>query len=241
LADERIQQLCVCWIQEQSRRYALQTRAMLMSLYQTIFNENCEYVFNKGICKSKIYVKEENYHGVNYNYSFNAYSNKNVKEIIGCTNINRDVSGIIIFTSDGCAKKIETKDIEANNWNAFSEDPIIVSAVPVFSESDKIIIAMKSGKMKIIESNQITTTSSKVGDVSCAEILDETKDYVMFLNRTGSYHLIKTNEIPELGRSAVGVNINLCSEIIYMTQIERNSDDTFITSLQIFTANSKVV
>ena len=158
--------------------------------------------------------------------------NKNVKEIIGCTNINRDVSGIIIFTSDGCAKKIETKDIEANNWNAFSEDPIIVSAVPVFSESDKIIIAMKSGKMKIIESNQITTTSSKVGDVSCAEILDETKDYVMFLNRTGSYHLIKISEIPELGRSAVGVNINLCSEIIYMTQIERNSDDTFITSLQ---------
>ena len=157
---------------------------------------------------------------------------KNTKEIIGCHNIPKDITGIIVFTNDGCAKRIESSDININNWITYSDEPVIVSAVPVFSDEDKIIILMQSGKMKIIESNQITKSSSKVGDVVTAQVVNPSKDYLMVLNDRGGYHFIKISDIPVLGRSAIGIGLNIGSDAIYITQIERDSDDTFITSLR---------
>lgn len=157
---------------------------------------------------------------------------KNVKEILGCHNISTDIIGIIVFTTDGCVKRINISDISMNNWVNFSEEPIISAMVPIFTEEDKLIIYTTEGKIKVIESNQITKNSSKIGEIVCVQVVDKTKDYVVFVNEKGKYHMIKISDIPLIGKSAGGVLLNIESTNVYMTQIEKDSDDTLIASLK---------
>ena len=157
---------------------------------------------------------------------------KNVKEIIGCHNVHSDIQGLILFTTDGLAKRIETTDIHLNNWMNISDDPIISAVVPVFKEDDKLVIIMTNGKMKIIESNTITKSPSKVGEIAAVQVIKPGKDAIVVINKTGGYHFIDMQDIPLLGRSATGIALNICSEAVFMTQIEQNSDDTLITTIR---------
>ena len=160
-------------------------------------------------------------------------NNKNVKEIIGCHNVTKDISGIIIFTTDGCAKKLDISDIQnTNNWVTFKDEPVIQCCVPVFSDDDKIIIINKSGKIKITPSNQFSKQLSKASDVVCAQVVESSKDSLFVMNESGRYHLIKILDIPEAGKTAAGVLLNIECDNCSMTQIERDTDDTIITSLK---------
>ena len=157
---------------------------------------------------------------------------KNVKEITGCHNVHHDIQGLIVFTTDGLAKRIETTDIHLNNWMNFADDPVISAVVPVFKEDDKLIVIMTNGKMKIIESNTITKSPSKVGEIAAVQVIEPGKDAIVVCNKTGGYHFIEMKDIPLLGRSASGIALNICSDEVFMTQIEMNSDDTLITTIR---------
>ena len=52
------------------------------------------------------------------------------------------------------------------------------------------------------------------------------------MNESGRYHLIKILDIPEAGKTAAGVLLNIECDNCSMTQIERDTDDTIITSLK---------
>lgn len=159
---------------------------------------------------------------------------KAVKEIIGLNNINSDINSIIIFTNDGAAKRIDVSEIVGtNSWITISDEPIIKSIIPVSSEDEKIIIVSDDSKIRVITVDQFGKQSVKVGGVSLAQKLNPNCDYVIFMNSKGAYHLIKISDIPELGRSASGVMIDLNDDVknVEMVQIERDSDEMLICSV----------
>ena len=159
---------------------------------------------------------------------------KAVKEIIGLNNINSDINSIIIFTNDGSAKRIDVSEIVGtNSWITISDEPIIKSIIPVSSEDEKIIIVSDDSKIRVITVDQFGKQSVKVGGISLAQKLNPNCDYVIFMNSKGAYHLIKISDIPELGRSASGVMIDLNDDVknVEMVQIERDSDEMLICSV----------
>ena len=159
---------------------------------------------------------------------------KAVKEIIGLNNINSDLNSIIIFTNDGSAKRVDVSEIVGtNSWITISDEPIIKSIIPVSSEDEKIIIVSDDSKIRITTVDQFGKQSVKVGGVSLAQKLNPNCDYVIFMNSKGAYHLIKISDIPELGRSASGVMIDLNDDVknVEMVQIERDSDELLICSV----------
>lgn len=52
-----------------------------MKKYELIVTTKCELFFNRGLCKSKIKILNDNYHGVNFNIIYNETTNENNKEI----------------------------------------------------------------------------------------------------------------------------------------------------------------
>lgn len=158
---------------------------------------------------------------------------KNTKEIIGCHNVNGDLIGVLIFMSDGTAKRIEVKDIVGlNNWITIADEPIISGIIPIYSEEDKFIVLSDSNKIKISTVDQFKKQAVTTGNIKLVERLDKSKDSVLFTTESGKYHMININDIPELGRSATGVMIDLPdNEIIAMHQLERHSDETPIFSI----------
>ena len=159
---------------------------------------------------------------------------KAVKEIIGLNNIKSDINSIIMFTSDGLAKRIDVSDIVGtNSWITIGEEPIIKSIIPVSSEDEKIIIISTDSKIRITSVDQFGKQAVKVGEVALAQKLNPKSDHLVIMNSKGAYHLIKFTDIPELGRSANGVMIDVNDDVnnIGMVQIERNSDELLICSI----------
>ena len=159
---------------------------------------------------------------------------KAVKEIIGLNNIKSDINALIMFMADGSAKRIDVVDIVGtNSWITISDEPIIKSIIPVSSEDEKIIILSNDSKIRIATVDQFGKQAVKVGEVALAQKLDNKCDHLIIMNSKGAYHLIKFSDIPELGRSASGVMIDLNDDVknVEMVQIERDSDELLICSI----------
>jgi len=159
---------------------------------------------------------------------------KAVKEIIGLNNIKSDLNAIIIFMADGSAKRVDVSDIVGtNSWITIADEPIIKSIIPVSSEDEKIVILSEDSKIRITTVDQFGKQAVKVGDVALAQKVCPNCDSLVLMNSKGGYHLIKLSDIPELGRSASGVMINLDDDAknVEMVQLERDSDELLICSV----------
>lgn len=150
---------------------------------------------------------------------------RNVKEIVGTHNIRDDIIALIVVNISGIAKRIEICDIiSTNNWIPYGEE--ILAMVPVYSESDKIIALSDKNKIRIFSADQISRQKSNIGKIKFMRILEPGKDDVLFLSENGKYHCIKLAEIPELGKNAAGVILNLPdNDKISMLQINNHSEE----------------
>lgn len=158
---------------------------------------------------------------------------KNVKEIVGCHNVKEDLIGILVFMKDGTAKRINVSDIVGiNNWISLGDEPIIDAIIPIHKDNDKYIFISNNNKIKIASVESFSKQSVSTGNVKLVQRLDTSKDSCLIMTETGNYHLIQIKDIPELGRTAAGVNINLPeNEKISMIQIERFSDECGLASI----------
>ena len=157
---------------------------------------------------------------------------KNTKDIIGCHNVSSDIMGVLIFFTDGSAKKVPIGEIAGiNNWISVSDEPFISAVVPICSENDSYIIVSENNKLKRISIADFGNQKVSVGKIKLAQRYDKTKDSCLFTFESGKYHLIAINDIPELGRTAAGVLFNIPDEGISMIQIERFGDDVGICSI----------
>lgn len=149
---------------------------------------------------------------------------RNVKEIVGCHNIKNDITGLIIVNTSGIAKRIEVSDIiSTNNWIPYEEE--ILTMIPIYSESDKILAVSDKNKIRIFGVDQISKAKSNIGKVKCMKNLDLDKDCVLFLSESGRYHYIELKEIPELSKNSVGIILNLPDERIDVMQMNKNSEE----------------
>ena len=158
---------------------------------------------------------------------------KNTKEIIGSHNITKDLIAILVFMIDGSAKRINVSEIVGvNNWISLSDDPIISAIIPIYSEDDKYIALSDTNKVKISTIETFGKQAVQAGNNRIVQNLDSTKDFCLFMNDCGRYQLIATNTIPELGRTAAGIMLELGdSSKISMIQIERFTDESGICSI----------
>ena len=161
------------------------------------------------------------------------YNGKNVKEIIGCHNIKKDLIGILIFMENGTAKRINVSDIVGiNNWISISDEPIITGIIPIHEETDKFIVISDTNKIKISSVESFSKQAVTTGKIKLVQRVEENKDSCLITTESGRYHLIKTKDIPELGRTASGVLLNLPdNESISMIQIEQYTDDSGLCSI----------
>ena len=158
---------------------------------------------------------------------------KNTKEIIGSHNVTKDLIGVIIFMTDGTAKRINVSDIVGiNNWISISDEPVISAVIPIYSETDKYIAVSDSNKIKISSIETFGKQAIQAGTNKIVQNVDATKDYCLFITDTGRYQFISTNSIPELGRTAAGVMIEFGDgNDISLIQIERFTDESGICSI----------
>lgn len=52
-----------------------------MKKYDVVLTNRFEYVFHNGICKEKINMHNENYHGANFNYTYDKETKKTTNEL----------------------------------------------------------------------------------------------------------------------------------------------------------------
>lgn len=159
---------------------------------------------------------------------------RNVKEIIGGHNVYKDLIAILIFNKDGTAKRVNVSDLVGiNNWISVSDEPTIVGVIPIYSEDDKFICISDQNKIKISSVADFNSKQSiKAGVMKCVQRVDSTKDSCFILCESGRYHYIHTADIPELGRTASGVILNIPdNENISMIQMEQFTDDIGIASI----------
>ena len=158
---------------------------------------------------------------------------KNVKEIIGCHNIENDIVGVIMITDDGMAKRIDPSEISAtNNWIPLDIEGIISTMIPIYNDDDKIIILSDSNKIRIIPVESIKKQLVNVGKINVAQRFELDKSHVIVATESGKYHMINSKEIPELGRTATGVMVNLPdNEKVSMMQIKTMTDDSLLCSI----------
>ena len=159
---------------------------------------------------------------------------RNVKEIIGSHNVHNDLTGILIFNRDGTTKRINVSDIVGiNHWISVSDEPTIVGIVPFHSENDKFICITENNKIKISTVSDFNSKQAiKSGVMKCVKLLDKTKDSCLILCESGKYHYIKIADIPELGRTASGVILNIPeNENVSIIQMEQYSDDIGLASI----------
>lgn len=161
------------------------------------------------------------------------YNGKNVKEIIGCHNIKRDLIGILIFMENGTAKRINVSDIVGiNNWISISDEPIITGIIPIYEDTDKFIAISDTNKIKISSVESFGKQAVATGKIKLVQRVEESKDSCLIATESGRYHMLKTKDIPELGRTASGVSLNLPdNETISMIQLEQYTDDSGLCSI----------
>lgn len=154
----------------------------------------------------------------------------NIKEIEGCHKIDNDISGLIMIDKTGIARRIDAKDLIVNNWMIWDDE--ISNIIPIESEDEKILVLSERNKIRIFDANQISKQKSNIGKVKKAIKLNPNLDSVLFLSQSGKYHCINVKEVPELGKSAVGILINLPNEKIDMIQLNKNSlEDSVVVTI----------
>ena len=136
---------------------------------------------------------------------------KNVKEIIGSHTVKRDVTGVIVFTKDGSARRLTVKEIPiTNNWITTELENEITSAIPVYeNEEDSLIIVMNDDyKIRSFKVSDIGKSKVSVGKVISSKYIDkdEINSNVLIINEYGDYLYIEQNEIPMLSRNSQGNN-----------------------------------
>lgn len=159
---------------------------------------------------------------------------RNIKEIIGSHNVHKDLIGIIVFNRDGTAKRINVSDmVGINNWISVSDEPTIVGVIPFHSEDDKFICITDNNKIKISSVSDFNSKQAiKAGVMKSVKLLDKNKDSCFILCESGRYHYIKISDIPELGRTASGVILNIPeNEDVSIIQMEQYSDDVGLASI----------
>ena len=155
---------------------------------------------------------------------------RNVKEIIGTHNIYNDITGLILINKEGIAHRIEISNIiSTNNWIPVDEE--IVSMIPISNENEKIIVLSELNKIRIFGVNQISKANSNIGKVRCAIKYDNVSPELILLSKSGRYHCIKIEEIPELSKNSVGILVNLPDEPISMCLTNLRNDESFLTTI----------
>jgi len=155
---------------------------------------------------------------------------KNVKEIVGCQNINNDIIGLILINKNGIAHRIEISDIICtNNWIPIEEE--IVAMIPICNENEKIIVLSSNNKIRKFGVDQITKANSNIGNIKSVIKYNEIDKDLILLSESGRYHCIKIDEIPELSKNAVGIIVNLPDEKVNMCLSTIDTDQTFVVSL----------
>ena len=161
------------------------------------------------------------------------FEGKNVKEIVGCHNIKQDLVGILLFMNNGVAKRINVADIVGiNNWISVADEPIISGIIPIHDDNDKYIVISDNNKIKISSVESFGKQAVTTGNIRLVQRVEKGKDVCLITTESGRYHFIKISDIPELGRTASGVNITLPdNESISMIQMEQYSDETGLCSI----------
>lgn len=161
------------------------------------------------------------------------FEGKNVKEIIGCHNIKDDLVGILLFMNNGTAKRINVSDIVGiNNWISVADEPVISGIIPIHDDNDKYIVISDNNKIKISSVESFGKQAVTTGNIRLVQRVEKGKDVCLITTESGRYHFIKISDIPELGRTASGVNITLPdNESISMIQMEQYSDETGLCSI----------
>ena len=161
------------------------------------------------------------------------FEGKNVKEIVGCHNIKEDLVGILLFMNNGVAKRINVSDIVGiNNWISVADEPVISGIIPIHDDNDKYIVISDNNKIKISSVESFGKQAVTTGNMRLVQRVEKGKDVCLITTESGRYHFIKISDIPELGRTASGVNITLPdNESISMIQMEQYSDETGLCSI----------
>lgn len=161
------------------------------------------------------------------------FEGKNVKEIIGCHNVKDDLVGILLFMNNGTAKRINVADIVGiNNWISVADEPVISGIIPIHDDNDKYIVISDNNKIKISSVESFGKQAVTTGNIRLVQRVEKGKDVCLITTESGRYHFIKISDIPELGRTASGVNITLPdNESISMIQMEQYSDETGLCSI----------
>ena len=161
------------------------------------------------------------------------FEGKNVKEIIGCHNVKDDLVGILLFMKNGTAKRINVSDIVGiNNWISVADEPVISGIIPIHDDNDKYIVISDNNKIKISSVESFGKQAVTTGNIRLVQRVEKGKDVCLITTESGRYHFIKISDIPELGRTASGVNITLPdNESISMIQMEQYSDETGLCSI----------
>ena len=134
---------------------------------------------------------------------------KNVKEIMGSHTINKNVSGTIIFSEDGTARRTKMSEIPiTNNWITTNPDNnFITCVVPVYEDdNEKYVVTLnKDYKIKIFNVEEINSKKVQTGKIIAASIINKnTTNNLLIYNEFGEYIYIDKNEIPELSRTSAG-------------------------------------
>ena len=156
---------------------------------------------------------------------------KKVKEICDGKNIDSDLVGLIMFNTENAARRIPVSEIGTQNMNNWIlSDTVIKNMIPLTSEDDKIIIVMNNDgncKFKIIEANTVGKQFANIGgNVILAQRLEPECDKVFVISSDWKYHYIDVSDIPVLGRSAAGVQLNIAGDkILKMVQVNSKTDE----------------
>jgi DNA gyrase/topoisomerase IV subunit A len=134
---------------------------------------------------------------------------------------------------DGTAKRVAVSDIVGiNNWISVGDEPVIDAIIPIHKDDDKFISISDSNKIKISSVESFGKQNVSTGRVKIVQRLDDSKDTCLITTELGKYHMISIKDIPELGRTAAGVMLNVPeNEKISMIQIERFTDESGLCTI----------
>lgn len=159
---------------------------------------------------------------------------KNIKEIKGCNIINKDLIGVLLFTNNKTARRIEPSEIiETNNWIPIEQE--IKFMIPICEEDDKLLIISSNKKIKIISASEIGKMTVNVGDILSVTKLNKETSHIIIVLSNGCYHYLNINDIPTLSRNSGGVNINIPFEntsfSIEQVSMEQSENETLLFTI----------
>ncbi|MGL4949716.1 MAG: DNA gyrase subunit A [Anaeroplasmataceae bacterium] len=135
---------------------------------------------------------------------------RNVREIIGAHNVSKNVSGVIVFSADGTARRTRMSEIPiTNNWVITNDQSIPIRCVtPVYEEtedSDCIVTISSDYKVKLFKVSEINTKKVQTGVIIAAQLINQTKvENFLIYNEFGEYAYIDKDEVPLLSRTSLG-------------------------------------